>query len=967
MLITNTSHMKIRTTLLGTLATIVLAGVSAVPSLAGGIILTSDQQLRDLMDPDKKIDVSTGFTHVEKSLREICEESQKRGDHNLTVAFDEFFRQYRPQAGTERLLTPDQEEYIGYIKFISDFAKKYDMSLTLSLMSPLELGPAYKNQTGESGQWVAYKVGRRDASDGKFSLDIWEQIYWTNNKGKVKVTLKNVKAYAFKQHALGDSRRIAVNPDDIKELKNVKYEASDTVDLGNFEGGYGLKRDDKEKILPARRLRVYSDGGELEGYDRVFVLLEYDTPEIDYFSDKATEFLHGLMDKYKANGINLNSFYSDEMHIQQDWSYYSHQEGGQFNMRFLTPAFSEKYKKQFGQDFDEKYMLYFVYGAPYYEGTTRAVLNVQYVMGESPVDVHKTYLLRDRYYKMLNHGVVDLFKDGKAYAEKLYGHEFPTGAHASWAECPTIDDYNTEKGNPYAVKYEYTSNFIWSNAVHQASAACYDYFKWGEYLEPTGNDFAECGWFDRDYYGAAMASSIGVINKTQNAYAAAWGLPGEAGRWKDELNEAFGAQPGRQMSLMTGYVHRDIDILTIYPLSTIAVEERFGNWMTQYGYTNYLTADKLLEMGSINENGELQVAAKKYGTLVVMFEPLPQKGLIEFMKKFAEAGGNVIWFSCPALLDSEANDCRKEWEDLFGVRYDFTAFMGDQAVGKKVTFDGPLSKVPEQTILTEMMPDRIYPIDEVLSDAKVVAKVGKIDVGTIRKVGKGQVCYFGFRPRDDQSQSLGYETRTLFEILNALGCYPSSGKFDVNDNPSYVSRTTEYLATSFPNGCTALVCHYRTHEECGSGGFSRNAEEDAKILAENPLPSQIMSLRSLKVNGHDVTYSGFRRLAFNTDANGRLTAFNGLGSTGIEVDGTVYYLADAPIEMTFGPVADDPAHYRVRVSGKTDVRIPMPVGAKKLTVKNGKNTIKDAVLKDGNLCMTINDDVNGRWLDVYVK
>jgi len=77
----------------------------------------------------------------------------------------------------------------------------------------------------------------------------------------------------------------------------------------------------------------------MEGYNRVMVLLEYETPEMDYFSDHAPLFLQQLIDKYKENNVNLTSFYSDEMHIQQDWAYFSHHEGGQFNTRFLTKSF----------------------------------------------------------------------------------------------------------------------------------------------------------------------------------------------------------------------------------------------------------------------------------------------------------------------------------------------------------------------------------------------------------------------------------------------------------------------------------------------------------------------------------------------------------------------------------------------------------------------------------------------------
>ncbi|WP_222430295.1 hypothetical protein [Maribacter sp. MAR_2009_72] len=63
--------------------------------IAKTIILTSDQQLTDLTDPDKKIDMSTGYTKRDASLRDVCEEAKRNGDHILTIAFDEFFRQYR--------------------------------------------------------------------------------------------------------------------------------------------------------------------------------------------------------------------------------------------------------------------------------------------------------------------------------------------------------------------------------------------------------------------------------------------------------------------------------------------------------------------------------------------------------------------------------------------------------------------------------------------------------------------------------------------------------------------------------------------------------------------------------------------------------------------------------------------------------------------------------------------------------
>lgn len=43
------------------------------------LILTSDQQLNDLMDPDKKIEHLLDLIHIFVSLREVCESGKQRG------------------------------------------------------------------------------------------------------------------------------------------------------------------------------------------------------------------------------------------------------------------------------------------------------------------------------------------------------------------------------------------------------------------------------------------------------------------------------------------------------------------------------------------------------------------------------------------------------------------------------------------------------------------------------------------------------------------------------------------------------------------------------------------------------------------------------------------------------------------------------------------------------------------------
>jgi len=949
---------------------IFLLGISSLLN-AATIILTSDQQLKDLLNPDKKIDLSTGRNKEFASLREICESAKKRGDKVLTIAFDEFFRQYREQSGTERRLRPDMDEYIDKIKIIGDFAAKYQMGIGLSLLSPLELGSAYKENTGESGRWLNYKIGYRDPISGKFSLQMWQQLSWTNNKGKFPVKLKNVRAFAFRESAIGNSPFRAVSPDDIIEIKNVQYEALDTVrTVPTGELWVGTSSSEARDIyFESRNLRVYYDGdAQKKGYNRVFVLLEYETQEMDYFSPKAAPFLKNLMKKYNDKGINLVSLYSDEMHIQQDWYYFVHHENGQFDVRYLTKNFSDAYQKKFGQELEDKDMLYFAYGSPFFETGAKAVRNVQYVMGTQPEDIQRTFLLRDHYYKMLNNDVVDLFKGAKSYAESLFGRSLETVGHSSWAESPTIDLWDTEKLRENAAKYEYTSNYVWGNTIQQASAACYDYFKWGEYLQPTGNDFAECGWMDRDYYGASMGASIGVINKFPDAYIAAWGMPDQSHRWKEATNRAFGGRDGSITNKITGEVHRDIEVLILYPLSLVAVEERFGSWMTQYAYANYLTADKLLEMGKITDDGYLQVGEKRYHTLVAVFEPFPSEGLLKMMRSFSEKGGSVIWSGPPPLLNSDGKNCSKEWQQLFGVNYSYDQYLGEIATGRKITFQNSFAKVTEQTILTDFLVDRIYPVTAG-KNCEILAASGGKTLGAVIKSGKGKNFYFGFRPRDDQSASLGYETRTMFEILNACGAYPASGKFSLeNDNPTVISRTTGYLATSFPNGSIVIVKHYRTHGESWDGGFSRNEEADAKALALNPMPSDTMILNEIKVYGHQLSYHGKLILTFLTNSANQLIAFEGHTCKELTLDGIRYEFAQKPFEtISFYPENDQAKTYYVILKGDGKVILPIPFASgNKLKISTPDRRKVSYHLVNSQIELNVTPEISGKRLRLEI-
>lgn len=661
--------------------------------------------------------------------------------------------------------------------------------------------------------------------------------------------------------------------------------------------------------------------------------------------------------------MDLRSLYCDEMHIQQDWIYFAHQEDGQFNERFYTDGMGRMLAQKTGMPFDLRYMLYFVNQPLIYKPTVEAILNVEYVLGEKPEDIQRTYLMRDNYYRLLNNHVVDLFVEAKHYGEKLFNREFRTGAHASWAESPTIDKWDSPD-NTYSVNYEYTPNYLWGNTVHQASAACYDYFKWCDYLQPTGNDFCECGWLDRNYYGAAMAASIGVINKYPNAYAAAWGMPAASYERRMAINYAYGCDPPANIRLITDGVHRDIDVLMLYPMNLVAVDPRFGSWMTQYGYANYLTSDMMLKMGTITPQGKIRVKEKEYGTLVVLYEPLPEQGELDFIEKFLNAGGKVLWMSAPPMLDKGGNNCSAQWQRIFGAKSNYNSANGKAASGKIVKFTGLMKDVEPQTILTDFVVDRIFPV--VNENSEVAATCNGEVIGTVRDFpNNGRACFMGCRLRDDQSRSLGYESRNMFEVLNYLGAYPASGTFkNRNDNPSFLSRTGDYFVSSFPNGTTMVVNHYRTHVENWDGNFSRNPEYDAEILKNNPLPTDTIKLYNAAINGHIVSYTGRLSMGFNVK-NKRLCSFYGQQCNEITVDGTKYIFSAGKLnDITFGPVNGDLTHYNLYANGAERIEIPVPqtVNGAKATVDGNEISVS---VKRGTLVVNLKPEQYGHLVDIH--
>lgn len=928
------------------------------------IILVSDKELEALANPDTVLNLSLGFQKEEGSLRSVCEKAKAAGHRTLILAFDHFFSQYRPGQAGPRKYTPDMDAYVKRIAAVSKFAQGYGLGLELSLLSPLEIGPGYVKQTGESGLWLHYRKGIRDPKTGAFSVELWQQKRWANNKGIIELPDSGVRVFAFAEKAVSGTHYKVVDPASIVEITDVaKVERYSRVPADN----------------PVVRIRIYGKGRtDVGDRNRVLVVQQYKTPEMDYFSDRALPFLKTLVDKYADAGVQLNALYSDEMHIQQDWNYFGHHDNGTLALRYVSPGLSKRFAAKYGAQYADlaKYMVYFCYGQEDTATDLSAKAGGMHVFGATPEAIRQTALFRTRYYHLLQDGVTDLFTEAKHHAEKRMGFKLEARAHATWAESPTVDKWDTGHENMFRNGYEYTSNFLWSNTVHQAASACYDYFKWGDFLTGNGNDHCEIGWLDRNYVGLTLACSTGILNDIPYSYGAHWGMPNELSRRRTSLVNTYGAAGSPLFGMVQGMAHRDVGVLMLYPMDLVAAEERFGSWMTQYGYANLVTQAKLLERSQVRD-GAIELGGRRFTTLIATFEPFPSPKLLALMDRLAASGGNVIWSGPPPVISEEGKPVLTTWKKLFGVDYTPTANEGWMAPGRQVTFTGTLAGLPPQIILTDLMVDHIYPVTP-RSGVETIATVKGSVVGTLQKGEHGgRLVYLGFRPRDDQSASLGYESRWWFEILDRFAAYPTTGRFaGANDNTEHLSRTTDYLTCRFPNGAVALCRHFRTVEEDWSGGFSRDEKADAAYLKRVPPPTEALDLTDFKVNGHTVTYHGQQAVTFRVDTAGHLIAFAGSQCQRITVDGQETVFADREIgQVAWAPVeatrrVKGGAVLQIMAYGEGTLHIPAPGLTSTATlfaegVQPGSRGEKiPCRVENGVLTFTVTAPVVGRWLYV---
>ncbi|MCL2814196.1 MAG: hypothetical protein FWD23_06325 [Oscillospiraceae bacterium] len=889
------------------------------------IVITSDEQLRavakDPRGPVKGLDF--GNAESEISFCEYADKLQAQNVSWVTFFHDYFF------GGNTRELGPTHPEFIKAAKTIHDECKKRGMGIGASIINPLDLGRDFLEKYKTGGIHRVYFEGEL-RPDGSFSFYGYMPKKWTNNKGPVELEFVSCRLFSFEVEDGGPDYATAPY-DSITEIKdNFTHETliSETAPAGalkNFENSY-----------------IKIAGSTKNAGNRVLAVLHMATPEMDYFHPEAQGYINGIIDSYNSYGIQFREFYSDEMHIQFDWDF-AHFGPNEITTRYMTDNFERQLEKKdpLFADFDKL----LVYCCNMTNGRFGGHETSQHVMGTSPELLFKTFSLRKIYFETLQETVVDLIDNARKYSEKLYGFAVRTLGHATWQESPTCDKYH-KNGNFQAASdagasmYDYTPDFVYSSSIREAISACYDYFRWNDYYSGGGDDFCECGWFDRNYHGGAMSASFAALNRLECCYWGAWGFPNEAGRRFSALSAAYGAGGGQNAWVNEGRM-RICETLIIYPKDLLYCNERFGSWTLQYGYANYITADKFESEARI-EAGRVYAGNASYGAVVVAFEPFAGGSFIKKLGEFAESGGIVLWSSAfPVGSDGHAVP---EWEALFGVEAK-GALLSGEATGE-VSFAGIFAKVPSMAVLTDFIVDRVYEIKcESSAPAAYITAPGggKKIVGSIKEAGRGKLCYMGCRLRDDQSKSTGEDISAFTDILHKLGVLKEG-------DPDYLARKGPYYFAQFANGAKSASVHTRDIAENWEGGFFRNKERDAKALEGRELPSMELNFEGQIVGGDTISYAGEGFVFWRLDESGRLMAFTGYKTSKITINGARYEFCGDMADISFAPVHPE----------------RLPEGCKGgfwLYSSAGRLTLPGAGLPDGGALCYQNVSGDGRVLE----
>jgi hypothetical protein len=278
-------------------------------------------------------------------------------------------------------------------------------------------------------------------------------------------------------------------------------------------------------------------------------------------------------------------------------------------------------------------------------------------------------------------------------------------------------------------------------------------------------------------------------------------------------------------------------------------------------------------------------------------------------------------------------------------------------------------------ISTDFLPDYVY---EIKTDKAVpAATVEGVNIGAVMAYGPegsgGIAAYFGFRLRDDQSESSGKSVSALFDVLKTLGAYDAK-KLEIRSRPD----NARYVMNSFPNGTVSIANHYRLFTENWYGSFFRDEKKDKELLKGRKLPPVEIILKNESLLGHKLSFQGTDTLSYKLDAKGNLTGFSGSNARGISIDGKDYAFSDKPITLTWSLIGDClknpllPGLILVKAEEPCVLTLPNCLGSG--SIHSGACSIDfyktDLVArveaKDSSLVINVTKNLADKWIAVWI-
>jgi hypothetical protein len=127
---------------------ITLSNIQRLQRPGAGLIITSDEEMEKLEhDPNMKVRAfDSRFEDMAKSL-------ESKDGALINVAYDFFF------GGDKREHSPTGPQCIRTFKALHDVARKHGVGFGASVLSPLDLGPAYYREKKRGGRTCQFQEG----------------------------------------------------------------------------------------------------------------------------------------------------------------------------------------------------------------------------------------------------------------------------------------------------------------------------------------------------------------------------------------------------------------------------------------------------------------------------------------------------------------------------------------------------------------------------------------------------------------------------------------------------------------------------------------------------------------------------------------------------------------------------------------------------------------------------------------